>query len=98
MRYSAWRAAKRIASSPSLANAFRADSSESLFAMSWTLVEPDVASKSVILIHPSVAGKVGFIVSIKSILFPFEDWRLEISYWILENHHISRLINRQAKL
>jgi hypothetical protein len=31
-----WRSAKRIASWLSLANALRADSSESLFAMSWT--------------------------------------------------------------
>ena len=36
MRYSVWRSAKRIASSLSVANALRADSSESLFAMSWT--------------------------------------------------------------
>src|SRR5216684_4018157 len=31
-------------------------------------------------------------------VFALEDWRPETSYWILENHPVSRLINRQAKL
>jgi hypothetical protein len=36
-------------------------------------------------------------VGIKSILFRSKTGTLE-SYWILENHSISRLIDRQAKL
>jgi hypothetical protein len=80
-----WRPAKRIASSLSLANARRADSNEFLFAM------------SVILIHTSGEGKVCPCRRNKRYSY-LEDRCSEPSYWILENHPISRLINREAKL
>jgi hypothetical protein len=44
MRYSGWRSAKRIASWPSCANAFRADSSESLSAINWTDEHTEIQS------------------------------------------------------
>jgi hypothetical protein len=60
-------------------------------------VESDASSQSFILIHTSVAGKVGsYRRQEKPFLFHSGAPRLE--YWSLENHPISWLIDREAKL
>src|SRR5271165_3622874 len=70
----------------------------SVFLLPRVHVEPDVASQSGILIHASGEGKVGSYRRHTRHSISFEDWRPETSYWILENHPISPLINREAKL
>jgi hypothetical protein len=62
-------------------------------------VESDDAAQSIILIHTSVAGKVGPYRRNQKV-FPLRSktGALRLQFWILENHPFSWLINREAKL
>jgi hypothetical protein len=60
--------------------------------------EPNFASRFVILIQAIVSSKTGSHREYQTIQFCGETGHSESSHWILENHPISRLINREAKL